>query len=73
MDRFGLDQKYEGKSMHEYISYLLEKNENKEIEIERLKGSIGLLKQANNQSRLMLDSAKLALKEKEFKQAHDEA
>ena len=46
---------------------LLEKNEKQQIEIERGKLSVAILKQMNNRSRLLIDAAKFELKEKEAK------
>lgn len=65
-NNFGLDQQVDGMSVMEYMAKLIEKNENQEIEIERGKLSIGLLKQMNNRSRLLLDAAKYELKCKEM-------
>lgn len=55
-----------GKTPQEYMASLIEKNEKQEIEIERGKLTIGILKQMNNRSRLLLDAAKYELKTKEF-------
>lgn len=62
MDRFGLDTQIAGKDVMTYMAELLEKNENKEIEIERGKLAIATLKQMNNRCRLLLDASKLELK-----------
>jgi len=64
--QFEFDSKIMGKSPMEYMSSLLERNEKQEIEIERGKLSVSVLKQMNNRSRLLLDSAKFELKAKEF-------
>lgn len=61
-----LDQKVEGKDMMQFMADLLEKNEKQEIEIERGKLSVSILKQMNNYSRLKLDAEKFELKKVEF-------
>lgn len=43
-----LEQKVEGKDMMQFMADLLEKNEKQEIEIERGKLSVSILKQMNN-------------------------
>lgn len=65
MDKFGLEQTVSGKNAMAYMAELLEKNEKLEIEIERGKLSISILKQMNNRSRLLLDAAKFELKKGE--------
>jgi len=65
MDRFELEQKVSGKNAMAYMAELLEKNEKQEIEIERGKLSVAILKQMNNRSRLLLDAAKFELKKVE--------
>lgn len=60
-----LEQKVEGKDMMQFMADLLEKNEKQEIEIERGKLSVSILKQMNNYSRLKLDAEKFALKKAE--------
>ena len=62
MEKFGLDQKIEGKDMMQFMADLLEKNEKQEIEIERGKLTVSILKQMHNNSRLQIDSAKIYLK-----------
>ena len=64
--KFGLDQNIGGVDAMAYMAKLIEKNENQAIEIERGKLAVGLLKQMNNRSRLLLDAAKFELKCKEF-------
>ena len=71
MARFGLGTKIAGIDQQEYMASLLEKNEKQEIEIERGKLSVSVLKQMNNRSRLLLDAAKFELKEKEAKAANN--
>lgn len=61
-----LEQKIEGKDMMQFMADLLEKNEKQEIEIERGKLSVSILKQMNNYSRLKLDAEKFELKKIEF-------
>ena len=63
MENFGLNQEIAGKPMMEYMAALLESNERKDIEIERGKLDVAILKQMNNYSRLKLDAAKFRLKE----------
>ena len=65
MDKFELEQKVSGKNVTAYMAELLEKNEKLEIEIERGKLSVAILKQMNNRSRLLLDAAKFELKKGE--------
>ena len=60
-----LEQKVEGKDMMQFMADLLEKNEKQEIEIERGKLSVSILKQMNNYSRLKLDAEKFELKKVE--------
>lgn len=62
MENFELDAKVQGKSTMEYMADLLEQNEAKQIEIERGKLAVSILKQMNNRSRLLLDAAKYELK-----------
>ena len=66
MQNFELQTKIQGVNTMEYMASLIEKNEKKEIEIERGKLSVAVLKQMNNRSRLLLDAAKYELKLKEF-------
>lgn len=65
-ERFDLNVKIAGKSAADYMSDLIERNENQQIEIERAKQSVAILKQMNNHSRIKLDAAKFELKEREF-------
>lgn len=65
MENIGLNQKANGKPMMQYMADLLESNEQKDIEIERGKLSVAILKQMNNYSRLKLDAAKFMLKSAE--------
>lgn len=64
--RFEFDSTITGKEPMEYMASLLEKNEKQEIEIERGKLSVSILKQMHNRNRLLVDAAKFELKEKEF-------
>ena len=66
MEQFELKTKIGGKDAMDYMAGLIEKNEKNEIEIERGKLSVAVLKQMNNRSRLLLDAAKFELKAKEF-------
>ena len=66
MKSFELETKIAGQNPMEYMASLIEKNEKQEIEIERGKLSVAVLKQMNNRSRLLLDAAKFELKTKEF-------
>lgn len=49
----------------DYMSKLIEENEEKAIEVERAKVSIAVLKQMNNRSRLILDAYKFEHKKDE--------
>lgn len=60
---FELDAKITGKNPMTYMAGLLKQNDDQKIEIERGKLAIGILKQMNNRSRLLLDAAKYELKE----------
>lgn len=71
MEDFGLKTKIDGVDQQVYMAKLLEKNERQEIDIERGKLAIGILKQMNNRSRLLLDAAKFDLKCKEFEQTKE--
>ena len=66
MEKFGLNVSVMGVDQQDYMAKLLEINEKQEIEIERGKLSVSILKQMNNRSRLLLDAAKFELKSKEF-------
>jgi hypothetical protein len=66
MDKFELTTNVRGKNAMEYMAGLLEQNEAQQIEIERVKLSVSILKQMNNRSRLLLDAAKFELKKSEF-------
>ena len=66
-ERFELNTKISGKTTMNYMADLLKKNEDQELDIERGKLAIGILKQMNNRSRLLLDAQKFELKEKEIK------
>lgn len=59
MDNYGLDLQVSGVSIDQYLCNLLEKNEKQEIEIERCKQAVNIVKQKNNVSRLRLDAMKL--------------
>lgn len=66
MENYGLDTPIMGQSFMSYIASLIEQNEKQEIEIERAKQSVSMLKQFNNHARLRLDASKHSLKLKEF-------
>lgn len=66
MKQYELGTRISGKDAMSYMASLIEKNEKNEIEIERGKLSVAVLKQMNNRSRLLLDAAKFELKTKEF-------
>jgi hypothetical protein len=68
-EQFGLDQRIDGVDAIEYMAKLIEKNETQSIEIERGKLAVGILKQMNNRSRLLLDAAKFDLKCKELERS----
>jgi hypothetical protein len=65
MERFELDVKIAGKSPMEYMTDLLERNERQQIELERGKLAVSILKQMNIRSGLLLDAAKYELKKGE--------
>lgn len=65
MANFDLDAKIKGKDAIQYMADLIELNESQQIEIERGKLSVAVLKQMNNRSRLLLDAAKFELKKQE--------
>lgn len=67
MERFEFNYKVAGKEPMDYMAELLEKNEKRELEIERGKMAVGILKQINNRHRLLLDAAKFELKKLEAK------
>ncbi len=69
MNEFELNQKVAGVPLMEYMASLLDRNEKQMIEIERGKLAVGILKQMNNRSRLLLDAAKFELKAKGFESA----
>lgn len=62
MENYGLQQQIMGKDAIAYMADLLERNENLQLEVERGKLSVAILKQMNNRSRLLLDAAKFELK-----------
>ena len=68
MENFGLNQEIAGKPMMQYMADLLELNDNQQIEIERGKMAVAILKQMNNVSRLNLDAAKFEMKKMQFEQ-----
>jgi hypothetical protein len=63
--QFGLDTPIKGMDAVKYMASLIESNEKKDIEIERGKLSVAILKQMNNRSRLLIDAAKYELKRNE--------
>ena len=65
MSKFELETPIEGKNAMEYMASLIQKNESQEIEIERGKLNVAILKQMNNRSRLLLDAAKYELRKAE--------
>ena len=65
--RFEFDSTVAGTDMSTFMAKLLEKNEKQEVEIERGKLSVSILKQMHNRNRLLIDAAKFELKEMESK------
>lgn len=65
MNNFELTTKIAGKNAMQYMADLLEQNDKQQIEIERGKLNVAILKQMNNRSRLLLDAAKYELKRAE--------
>lgn len=63
--KYELDTQIKGVNAMEYMAGLIEQNEAQQIEIERGKLSVSVLKQMNNRSRLLLDAAKFELKKAE--------
>ena len=68
MEKFGLDQMVAGVDPLEFMASILERNDKQQIEIERGKLAVSVIKQMNNRSRLLLDAAKFELKRMEFAQ-----
>lgn len=62
MENYGLETKIEGKAATEFMAELIEKNESQQIDIERGKLTVSILKQMNNRSRLLLDAEKFEYK-----------
>ena len=62
----GLNTKVLGKDLPQYMADLLKRNEKQQIEIDRGKLSVAILKQMNNHTRLVLDTKKFELKRMEF-------
>ena len=73
MERFALETKVDGMTLDVFMAQMLEKNERQEIEIERGKLAVGILKQMNNRSRLLLDAAKFELKSREAEKETEKA
>lgn len=71
--RFEFNAKVMGQEPMDYMASLLEKNEKQDIEIERGKLSVSILKQMHNRNRLLIDAAKFELKEMESKLKKEEA
>lgn len=63
---YALDTKVKGMEIQNYLADLLEKNDNQEIEIERCKQAVAIVKQLNNNSRIILDAHKHELKKMEL-------
>ena len=66
MENYGFKQKVTGLSLEQFMAGMLEKNEKMEMEIDRGKLSVSILKQMNNLSRLKLDAAKFELRKMQF-------
>jgi hypothetical protein len=65
MDKFQLNVLVEGKPVMQYMADLLVRNDKQQIEIERCRLSVRILKQMNVRSRLFIDAYKYELKVKE--------
>lgn len=65
--RFGLDTKIMGKEPLEYISNLIERIQNQQVEIECAKAEIAGMKQFNNTVKNHIDATRVVLKEIELK------
>lgn len=59
--KHGLDTPISGKDMMDYMSALCERNDAQQIEIERAKITIGILKQMHNHSRLLLKAKEVEM------------
>ena len=66
--QFEFDIKINGLDPMKFMAALLEKNERQELDINRGKLDVALLKQMNNRSRLLLDASKYELKRMQFEQ-----
>lgn len=66
-ERFEFNAEVLGKAPMDYMAELLEKNEKQEIEIERGKLSVNILKQMHNRNRLLITAAQFELNEMKFK------
>lgn len=62
MKQFGLDVQVSGMDPMAFMAKLLHENELQQIEIERGKLAVAILKQMNNRSRLLLDTEKFRAK-----------
>ncbi len=66
MSKFDLDVRVSGKPIMKYMADLLERNDKRQIDIDRARINVHLLKQMNNRSRLMIEAARHELNEKRF-------
>ena len=66
MEKYDLKVNIAGMPAMDYMADLIDRNEKQQIEIERGKLSVAVLKQMNNRSRLLLDAAKFELKQREL-------
>ena len=62
MKKYEFDRMIMGKDPMTYMAELIEKNDKNELEIERVKTDIGVLKQMHNRQRLLIDAVKCELK-----------
>lgn len=67
-DKYELDVKVNGVGAMEYMASLIEKNEKEELDVERGRITIGVLKQMNNRSRLLIDAERLKQQREETQQ-----
>lgn len=65
-EKYELDQTVNGIGLMQFMANLLESNEKKDIEVERGKLSVNILKQMNNRSKLIIDAQRVELKLKDF-------
>lgn len=53
-ETYELNQQVNGKPIMEFMTHLLEENEKQSIDVARLKGSVSVLKQINDRTKVVL-------------------